>query len=366
MGIKLTRFLIFILLVSCISNSGEYYSVRTKTKSHIFDLTTPADYTFNAGEIQVVSDTASLISSAISFDDFDDNVTTNWSSSLITATSSAFTEENQMMSGDCNAGTAALIPIINLATDDYVLYLETTPTTFDSTPSLSTLFRYADISNHFKVTSIAGQHTIDVVSGGVTTNVATVADASFTLTTGITYATRISVNGITLEYKIWIPATEPEPAAYQVTGTNALNTTGGFALECNQSEVIFNNVEELPAGGTNNTVLGASTLTFPVMPTDGTMTFISKFELTGTLLDENELLFDISFDGGTTFLTYANFWRENTSSENGAMTLTQLNDKIRDLSPPSNTPIIRAYFYSADGWANPQVTTLKITYDVFQ
>ncbi len=362
---KFYLFFLLYLMIACVSNNGEYYSVGTIAKSKTFDFATPGDYTFNGAVLQVVNDSFSLISSAVLFDDFDDNTSTNYSSALITGMSSTFTEANEVMNGDCTSGSATLIPITNLATNDYVLYHETDPVTFASTAEISTIVRYIDTSNFYRVSSVNGSHSIIINNAGVETVLATTADASFTLSTTKNYATRINVSGTTIEYKVWVPATEAEPSDYIVSTTDATHTTGGFAFYCDSSEMNWDNVYELTADTTNNTI-AANTVTFPVYVADGELAYLTSFSLTGSVLDESELLYDISVDGGSTFKTYANYWRENIWARDGAMSLTELNNRIRSLKPSSNTIVIRVYFNSEDGWANPLLTTFTVNYQVLE
>ncbi len=369
---KVGNYIFLILLSSCVgSPGGEYPEFYNPNQSHTYDFSTSSNFTYAATDIQVNSSGASLTPLFQSIDTFSDAVDTDWTGFVTGVANIVFSDTGTAMSYDCANSWAGIEYNVVTNYSDYMLYAEVTPTSWDlAAQPIGIVARYMDNQNFYMAQTFSNTHYFYKMEAGVWSAPMNTA-AGFTPSAGVTYAMKVRVQGnatLTLQYKVW-DASGAEPVGWSLTATeleppNNTFDMGSLALACFAGDGSWDNVRYYDGAATTNYTTSVSTLVFPTVTGVSTVSQWSSLNISSTIPTSDNIRYDISVDGGATFLTYSGGWTTNAGGYATAISLSTLNANITSLGTTSKTFTLRAYFASNDGSTTPSIQSAVLNYQV--
>jgi hypothetical protein len=361
---KIIFVLIFTLtFTGCVQNVGGKYSLFIEANQKVFDFSTPADYTYTGAEVEVSSNQATIQTNYTVTDDFADNDYTGiWTPEVVNGVSATYVETSESMNYDCQLGIMAMDRTPPLVLTDHIVYVETTPTAFDiGQKPLTIIGRYVDSSNFYIGITDNINHYIYKMIGGFMTAIATIP-TTISQSTGTTYAQKLKLDATTISYKIWELGT-PEPVGWNTTANDANIASGSFALSCYSGNGIWDNARVYEVAATTDYDLTNPAIEFPEFIISDNLSRYESISIDATLSGSDTIKFDVSYDGGATFLTYTGGnWQLNGSGYSGAMTVTEVNLHLKTFATETSAITFRAYLHSNDGTTTPTFNGLTLSY----
>jgi hypothetical protein len=364
-GFLISLILSIFILQGCIVNNGGKYELFTEQNQKIFDFSTPGDFTYTASEVDITSSACTIAVNYNQVDDFADATTAGtWTSYNYDGFSITTTEASNQLSYDCDLGTSGMELDTPLALVDHTVYVETTPATDDGGNNMLTIIgRYQDSDNFYRAITDGTNHYITRVIGGFSF---TVASAAITVgsSLGTTYKQKFKMDGYDLYYKVW-ESTSTEPSAWAITTSDGGSNyaSGSFALGCNSGTGAWANPRYYASGKETDYDTDDPTITFPEFTVTETLSQWLSVEMTATLSGSDTIKFDVSDDGGGSFMTYSGgTWTTNGGGYSGALSVSELNSYLKYFPTESSSIVLRAYIHSDEGLTTPNFTQLSLTY----
>lgn len=330
-----------------------------------YNLSSSSSYTYTASKVAFTSGTISVNNTYTLIDDFSDNNNTLWSTILLGGTNTS-TETSQRMDFDCNSNWAGLQNTTGATWTDYIAYSESTLNAWETGTQVVAIYaRVQDNNNLYMGGTWNNTHYVYRRNGGTWTMITSVA--GFATATATTYATKLRVNGNALEYKIW-DTSGAEPGAYQISTTDGTSSfaSGQFGLACYRGDGYWDNARAYDVSATTEYWTDDPTVLFPATVPVGTVYSWDSISLSTTESGSDDIRFDISLDGGSTYLTYSGGdWITNSSGYSGAISASVLATNFSTLPTSATSIILRAYLHSNDGSTTPSINsaTFVYTYD---
>jgi hypothetical protein len=248
---------------------------------------------------------------------------------------------------------------------DYVMVADFSASAFDGANTLSLCLRMqSNLDDHYRLTLASG--TLDI-SSRATSAYTSLGTAALALTpvTGTTYRLKATASGSTLGFRVW-EASSTEPTSDQLTVTDATYSSGYPCLM-------------MQAGQTatyDNIRIGSTSYTSDYVKTDPTVVFpavsvragLKSFSTTITASGSDDIRFDLSLDGGSTFLYWdGSAWSTNSSGRSLANSLAVFSANLPSLKFSSSnianvTVKIRAHIHSELGYTTPTMTAPVLYY----
>lgn len=350
-------------LTSCVQNVGGKYEWFIEANQKIFDFSTPGDFTFNNTEIEISSNTATVQVNYSIIDEFSDaTYAGTWTPTTINGIGHTYTETAGELQYDCQSGIMAVELTTPQVLTDYTSYVEITPTVFDNASKpLTIIGRYGDSSNFYIGITDNINHYIYIMNGGFMFSLASVP-TTITQTVGVKYAQKLKMDGTNLYYKIWeVGTTEP---AWLVTTTDATFANGSFALSCYSGNGKFDNARVYEVAANTDYDTTNPSFVFPEYDTSSvTLSRYESIEIDATTSGSDTIKFDISDDGGATFMAYSSgSWQTNGAGYAGAMSLAEVNQYLKYFPTSASSITFRAYMHSNTGITTPFFNSLTLTY----
>jgi hypothetical protein len=300
-----------------------------------------------------------LYSSLVNFSDGLDN---SWNT-LITLPGGSFATGPDFTGGNLSfASQTDWVGVANSTTSqsDYVMLMEFAASVFDGGNTISSCMRMqANNDDHYRFSIASSTADISYRASAAWTSVASAA-VSLTPAASTTYFVKTSAVGGDLSLKIW-DSSSTEPTTAQVTVTDATYASGYPCLMFQAG--ITGTVDNIRIGSSSYSTdysIANPTFVFPAIPQRAGIRSVSA---TVTSTGSDAVKFDVSLDGGTTYLVWdGTTWVSNSLGYASANTLADVSANIASMPLVSGLVLIRAYLHSETGYSTPSLSGLSIVY----
>jgi hypothetical protein len=320
-----------------------------------------AGVTFNAALITQGTTTVSLTTLYQTIYDFSTLAHQGWNSPM-PLSGGGFASGPTFASGDFSYVSDAtnwhgMANLTSPLLTDYVMVSEFTANLASPLDMMAVCMRVqANLDQHYTFTMWSGNYNIYRHNAGFT-GLAT--SAGFVPVVGTTYMIKSYAVGTALKLKIWAKGAA-EPGAWGASATDATYASGYPCLDFYiQQNATYDNIRIGDATYTTDYSMSDPTFMFA----SATITGRTITSVTGsvTASGSDTVKFDVSIDGGLTFLAWnGSAWAANAAYA-GAMTLSTLSTNISSLTVPA-TLHVRAHLHSDLGYSTPVLSNLVLNF----
>jgi hypothetical protein len=355
-----------LILTSCIANQGSKYQEFALSTEKIFNCQDSTRLTYNSNQIALLDDECQLKINYQEIENFTSTgYNTRWTNRAFDGGINILTQSFSRLNYNCSTNFSG-VSYDGLTQTDAINYLETRINNYGGGPDrISMIGRMQyDSTNgfsYYQVVTDATHHSLYKKVNDALFLIQQVP-VTLTITTGVTYAQKLKMIGNSIQYKIWQLGTT-EPASYVFTTTDNSIANGEIAASCYLGQGYWDNVRVYDTDSVADYETSVQTVIFENYEFEQDLFKWSGFEATLELNTSDEIRFDVSLDGGTTYMTHdGSDWVTNSNGYTDALSTSALNQNIVSLTTNTTQVRLRAYLKSADGTSTPKIQQVKLLY----
>jgi len=357
---------LLLILTSCIANQGSKYEEFALASEKIFNCEDSAFLTFDSNQIALVEDECQLKVNYQEVETFTSpGYDSRWTNRDFDGGIQILTQSFNRLNYNCSTNFSG-VSYDGLTLTDSINYLETRINNYGGGPDrISMIGRMQyDSTNGYSYYQVVTDSTHHRLYKKINNALFLIQQVPVTLsiTTGVTYAQKLKMVGNSIQFKIWQLGTT-EPTSYVFTTTDNSITSGELTASCYLGQGFWDNVRVYDTDSVADYETTVQTVIFDNYEFEQDLFKWSGFDASLELNTSDEIRFDLSLDGGTTYLTHdGSDWVTNSNGFTDALTAAEMNQNITSLTTNTNQVRLRAFLKSADGTTTPKIQQVKLLY----